>query len=487
MPAADTSGDHQWYYLTSRGLERCALPQKAVLQMLRPWTENLRVADGASARDGSGYLLVNRLGVLVFQREAQPLVLQDVQLFGDTTADTLVFDGAHVYFSLYRSTFFNKDALVTTARSPQDLNRPYLVRVSPVQQMLYPVVTYGDLQLGDGGEVTGTHFDGSRWLLSVKTTNTEETDFRYLVWQPSDALEALMPVTRSGKITIVDSTEDAYREALSVQPLAAAPERLQSLLSSIPDNFGFGVTCKAASGASPIRFESGEMLTQANAVLADDWICAVFADGTTYFNGALQRHPLVADGANVAFRLPKLPKRYFYTDFCISGDYLAVGWEERDFYKTARSGILVVDLAQVLYNKAPAVLKERVAAEESTSSDEAALVGGDGAAQISDDGVSELATQTDDDAPGTDDDAASADDGAVDDATPLPADDDGASPADGEDTSADESASVARGGTSYCDGALSSMLPGSDGGSMVPLAARTILVDVDGAATSHRG
>lgn len=352
IPAEEISGDHQWYYITSRGLERCALPQRAVLQLLRPWTENLRVSDAATSSEEIGYMLVNRLGVLVFEQSGEPVILQDVQLFGESTAENLVFDGVNPYFTLYKSTFFNKSALVSAARSEKELNRPFVVRVAPENKMLYPVVTYGDLDLADGGEVTGSFFNGDSWLVSIKTTSESETDFRYLAWKPVGELQALMPTTKPGKLEKAESTEDDYRACFAEQPLESAPERLQHLLATLPENFSYQVSYKFAGGTSAQSFVVGEeAVTQANAVLAPGWICAIFADGTSYFNGALLDRPLVADGATVAFRLPKLPKNYFYTDFCLTGDYLVVGWEERDFYKTARSGILVVDMGQLFYNK----------------------------------------------------------------------------------------------------------------------------------------
>ena len=254
--------------------------------------------------------------------------------------------------TLYKSSFFNKDASAVFGGAKPDASRPYLVRISTGNQMLYPVVTYGDLGVLDGGEVTGSCFDGSRWLLSVKTTDEEKTDFRYVSWTPNGKLESLPPFTREGKISYEYVTEEVYRSARALQSLGNAPERLRRLLSSISTAFPYDVILRASGGETESAYTNTaaeEVSSQAYAVMDDGWICAVFADGTSYFSGALAGRPLLADGATVAFRLPKLPKGYFYTNFCISGDYLITGWEERDFYKTARSGVLIVDMAQVFY------------------------------------------------------------------------------------------------------------------------------------------
>ncbi|MCR5725161.1 MAG: hypothetical protein K6G80_08770 [Treponema sp.] len=350
----DHAADHWWYYITSRGLTQCDLPQNAVLQLLRPWTENLRVSDAVTDRNGTGIVLVNRLGVLVFDADKgrDPLILQDVQLFSSTTAEHIVFDGKNPYITLYKSSFFNKDASVVYGGAKPDASRPYLVRISVANRMLYPVVTYGDLGVLDGGEVTSSYFDGSKWFLSVKTTNAEKTDFRYISWKPSASLEKLPPFTKEGKINYEYVTEDMYRATSMVQPLSNAPERLRRLLSSISADFPYEVTFRNAGTAGDYVYANTaaeDAASHAYSIMADGWICTIFADGTSYFSGALDGYPLLADGAKIAFRLPKLPKSYYYTNFCISGHQLIVGWEERDFYKTARSGVLIVDMAAVFY------------------------------------------------------------------------------------------------------------------------------------------
>ena len=117
-------------------------------------------------------------------------------------------------------------------------------------------------------------------------------------------------------------------------------------------SFDFALECKTAGGVSPRYFTTtldGDGLTHASTIISDGWICAVFSDGTTYFNGALEGRHIVNSGKNMAFRLPKLPEGYVYSSFCISGNKMAVSWEESDFYKTGRSGFLVVDLGKVLY------------------------------------------------------------------------------------------------------------------------------------------
>lgn len=340
--------DHSWYYFTNSNVVQIRLPQVSKLQSLKPWTENLRVSDANTDTNGNGFMLVNRLGVLIFEGEEEPALVHDVRLFGSSTAENLVFENNIPYFTLYRNAFFNT-AIAESANS--DENRPYLVRISQENRMLYPTLTYGDMDVHGAYEIVGTVFDGENWISAIKKTDEERTNFAYKQWKPRLALEAMQPTTKDGKITMEPSREDAFYSARAPEPFDRAPLRLQGLLRSIPDAFHFSLTCYTAGGASPRMYSHGEDGTIATALIADGWICAVFADGTTYFNGALKDREILNDGANVAFRLPKLPKDYYYTHFCISGDYFVVGWEESNFYKTGRSGILVVDMAKIFYGK----------------------------------------------------------------------------------------------------------------------------------------
>lgn len=348
---SEKAKDHEWYYFTSRGFEKTSLPQKSGLSSLKPWTETLRACDGNTDTNGNGWLIVNRLGAVLFKDGKDGVLLSDYSLFSSATASSLIFDGENPYITFSRSSFFNRDASLEE-NSNTDSNRPFLVRISPQMHSFYPAVTYGDLGLASGGEITGTRFDGKSFLCSVKKERREKTYFSYISFTSSENLESLAPYTVKGKVSVSETSEDEYRKAASPQKFKSAPLRLRKLLKSIPSSFDLAVYCKTTGGASDRLYTNSpeaEGISQAYAILADGWICAVFSDGTTYFNGALEGRNIVNSGRNTAFLLPKLPENYIYGPFCISGNKLAVAWEESDFYKTGRSGFLVVDLGRVLY------------------------------------------------------------------------------------------------------------------------------------------
>ncbi len=351
---SETSSDHLWYAFTRTGIEVCGLPQKSSIQSLLPWTENLRISDAALDDEGRGFMVINRLGILSFMPSQKPILIQDSKLFHDTTAGNLVFAGDNAYFTLYKSAFFNKslNGFTTDAQVQAEKNRSYLVRCDSSASMLFPVITYGDLGLELGEEVSGTYFDGDKWYVSIKKTSEEKTVFRYETWKAEKNLDTMSPVTREGKITLAEINEDEYRKVQLRRPFSKAPDRIKKLLKVLPQDFEYSLILHTQGGASPRQFYKGENgAILARAILTERAVCAVFPDGTTYFSGATADRQLISEGETVAFRLPKLPEDYIYTDFIISGDYLTIGWEESEFYKTGRSGILIVDLGQIFYGE----------------------------------------------------------------------------------------------------------------------------------------
>ncbi len=345
----EVTSDHKWYYFSNGSYSEIDLPQHSPILSLKPWTESVRISDGNTGKDGKGYLLVNRVGLMVFDKNAEPSFIQDYHLFSDSTAENLVFEGFTPFFTLSKNSFFNQSASSPKSKS----DAPHLVRLSQEGKLFYPSVTYGDLGIGDSSEVSETYFDGKNWYSSIKSTSSGKTEFKYIQWSASSSLSSLQPATQKGKITVKDSSESSFRSIKSPVNFSKAPSRLKDLISFLPADFDFLISCHDSGGCSPRYFFRGDSsdCERANAILAENWVCAIFGDGTTYFCGGLDGQPLINGGKTVAFRLPKLPESYSYGDFCISGNYLTVSWEENDFYKTGRSGFLSVDMKQIFENK----------------------------------------------------------------------------------------------------------------------------------------
>ena len=347
MQMEQKSSDHKWFYFSNDSYAETDLPQHSPIHSLKPWTESIRVCDGNITADGKAILLVNHLGALYFDESDTPALIQDYQLFSDSTAGNLVFESGIPFFTLVKNSFFNKTA-------SQNPNQSHIIRLSTEQKMFFPVVTYGELNIEQTGEVTGTFFDGTDWFSSVKSTKNNKVTFHYIKWKSLVDLASVQPFASTqstGSISVSEISESSYRNLVTPEDFSKAPLRLKLLLKSIPKDFDFVLTCRDAGGSSPRYFSNGldEDGMVANAIIKDNWICAVFGDGTTYFCGSLDGLPLINGGKTVAFRLPKLPSRYSYQAFALSGKYLIVAWEESDFYKTGRSGFLTVDMEKLFY------------------------------------------------------------------------------------------------------------------------------------------
>ena len=347
MQMEQKSSDHKWFYFSNDSYAETDLPQHSPIHSLKPCTESIRVCDGNITADGKAILLVNHLGALYFDESDAPALIQDYQLFSDSTAGNLVFESGIPYFTLVKNSFFNKTA-------SQNPNQSHIIRLSTEQKMFFPVVTYGELNIEQTGEVTGTFFDGTDWFSSVKSTKNNKVTFHYIKWKSLVDLASVQPFASTqstGSISVSEISESSYRNLVTPEEFSKAPLRLKLLLKSIPKDFDFVLTCRDAGGSSPRYFSNGldEDGMVANAIIKDNWICAVFGDGTTYFCGSLDGLPLINGGKTVAFRLPKLPSRYSYQAFALSGKYLIVAWEESDFYKTGRSGFLTVDMEKLFY------------------------------------------------------------------------------------------------------------------------------------------
>lgn len=352
MQMEQKSGDHKWFCFSNDSFSETDLPQHSQINSLKPWTESVRICDANTSADGKALFLVNHLGALYFDETDNPVLIQDWQLFSDSTAGNLVFENGNPYFTLVKNSFFNRNA----RNSQKNQSQSHIIRLSLEQKMFFPVVTYQDLEIEANGEVTGTYFDGSDWVSSVKSTENNKVSFHYIKWKSLVDLSTVRPFSKKGdssSIKVSEISESSYRNLVTPEDFSKAPPRLKLLLKSIPKDFNFTLTCRDFGGTSPRYFSSGDDddSTVSNAIIKDNWVCAVFADGTTYFSGSLDGFPLINHGKTVAFRLPKLPPRYTYQAFAISGKFLIVAWEESDFYKTGRAGFLTVDMEKLFYTK----------------------------------------------------------------------------------------------------------------------------------------
>ncbi len=359
---------HSWYYLTNTGFEETDAPENSPLVIKKPWTESVRISGigqtasiDSSPEEGSpkAFALVNHLGVIQFTQEKAGL-FSDAYLFKDVTTDGIVFMNGNPVFSLYKNNIFNE-----TSSENKKKNISVLVQFDTKSQAFFPILTTESLRLSPTSQVSDFYWDGTSWYYCIKDAKDNKTEFSYLVWKPQSSLLLISPEDirldaedkkdRNVKITLQNSSEKEFRKNKEQLEFSRAPERVKKLLSCLPDDFGFTIECKTASGPSPRYYKKNaqdtDSVMEGKVQLSDSWVAAIFKDGTMYFSGALYEKRILNNSKPVALRLPRLPEGFCYTDFGISGTTLYAAWEENSFYETGRAGFLSVDLGKVLYNE----------------------------------------------------------------------------------------------------------------------------------------
>lgn len=341
----ETVSSHQFYYFTDNGYEKIDKPQNAPSSLPKPWTEATRISCATNS-DNTGYALVNRKGILKFS-DANIEFIKDLGIFERRTADNLVFYAKTPVFLVYKSSFFNSSI-------DQKGQNPFLIQFNSEQSLFFPIVNIENLNLNKSSQVVDYLWDGQFWTCCIKDTSQEKIDFSYLTFQPKETLLSITPMTAQKNLFVSETNVNAFRNIKKSQTFDKAPERIKTLLKTVPENLAF--TCKlyTNAGHSPRTFIHSKHNAETtdfsvSAILSDSWSCAVFADGTTFFNGALYDRQILNSGKTLAIKLPKLAPGFIYSDFAISGTTMYIAWEESDFYQTKRSGFLSVDLAQALY------------------------------------------------------------------------------------------------------------------------------------------
>lgn len=342
---------YTWYYLDTSGMYTANSVRAVPGVAQRPWTEAVRISCASVASDAgdsapTAYAIVNRSGVLVFNG-ADATLYPDVSLFSGNTAGNIVFYNNTPFFSIYKSTFFNE------SQDSGQTFHPFLAQFSPAAKISSPSLAIENLGMTRESQVVDFVWNGTEWVCSVKTVSGERTIFSYLTWQPTVDILSLTPNMASNSLLINETTQDDFRALKMPDNFENAPLRLYELLSHIPDEVSFYVTCYTTGGHSPryyIKQKHGDttLPLSAESCISETWICVVFQDGTVYMNGALYDKPLMNDGNPVAFKLPRLPAGFVYGSCVITDTTLYVAWEETAFYQTGRSGFTCVDLNSIL-------------------------------------------------------------------------------------------------------------------------------------------
>lgn len=343
---------HTWYYFSGASFFNIDTPYNAPQILKKPWTESIRISSSLSVKNDSKeydvYFTVNRSGLLIAKPSLpkKAVLAGDTQLFSKLTAGSLVCVDGFPVFHTYRNSFFSsKDKTIE--------NLPFLVQFHPETSIFLPLLYTKDLQVMDEAQVTDVQYTAGIWVASVKTETNDKTKFDYINFFSYEPLVQFSPAKRNIVLETNTISAGEYRKMLTPAPFASAPARLKELYKRLPVNFPFYASVALPDGGSAVTYLRGSAETDtplpSQALLADTFSLAIFADGTCFFAGALPNNHILANGDPVAFRLPKLPNGFTYGNIGVSGTTLYISWEEGSFYETGRSGFLTVDLKEILY------------------------------------------------------------------------------------------------------------------------------------------
>ncbi|MCR4939585.1 MAG: hypothetical protein K5930_05695 [Treponemataceae bacterium] len=361
---ADAPDTHKWYYLTKDGYTETKHPSQAPKAVSKLWTDAVRLSSAAQ-KDGSAFFLINTKGLLIVDGSGKLTVKTDLKLFPEKTAGNLVIAGKNPIFHLYENTVLELEADPESINTQRLEDIPFLAMYNTENGTFFPGPDRNTFKFAETSEVTQVYFDGEEIYLSVKNSTEKKNDFSYYRMKMPDQLADFILSSRnrsSSSYNLEEIDEDAFEEKLTPQPFIGAPERLRKLLDVIPEDFPFSVTLtgSAVENETPrtwINNDSPEALLEtgiytqtANAIIENDYIMALFPDGTGYFSGCLPGKHIMNKGKPFCFILPELPQDFVYGVIALSGTTLTAAWEENSFYETGRAGFIVIDLGSVFYD-----------------------------------------------------------------------------------------------------------------------------------------
>ncbi len=339
--------EHEWFYFANGTYVKTKSPLLTPSILAKPWTESLRVSSTIHI-DDTAYFLVNHLGLLRFDSNAVDggiRLFTDKSIFTNTTTGSLFTLEDSPVFSVYQNSFFN--ASVET----EDL---FLVEFRPESGFFIPALNTTDFVLPANSQAVNVEYDGKEWIAAFKSEQDEKVLFNYLRFYAYEPLLSLIPEKRKSVLFSEPISSDSFLQENGFKEFSNAPKALNELLSRLPKTLSFTITASVAHSGTPSTWihqgttGSPEDL-QAQATITDSYALAVFADGTSYFAGALKDKYIVNGGRPIAFKLPPLPTNFTYTHATIAGNRLYVAWEETNLYETKRSGFLTADLEGIFY------------------------------------------------------------------------------------------------------------------------------------------
>jgi hypothetical protein len=325
-----------WYVLDAGRFAPLAggpLPSAPAPAML-PWTAQERVA-GFARLGAAVYAAVNGQGVAAVTVDGDGArfdYLYDKAVFRGRTFKTLIAEGGALLCHVY------KDALFDVPGG--DAAAPNLVRMRPGAQGFEMDFVRTSLQAAEPGwqpvSVVRVRADQAAvlYLIEWKRAAADTVEFAYTSLDLSTGREAR--ITR-------EEFRAAYRaEALdgfAPRPGSAADLLVSRIAAETPAGQYLHVEVEGSGGPRHfVRLPAGggeSALTVTVVEVGGDALALVP-------DGALLR---ARGGVVSSARMPALPQGYVYTGFAALGDTIVASWEQADFFKVGRAGLVVARAA----------------------------------------------------------------------------------------------------------------------------------------------
>ena len=323
-----------WYIATGTGLVP-AFPDYAKSKSsatedqvgdYAPWTEKISFTD-FFIEDNKLYLFTNKAGISVFSPESESPQKEKFTDFypfpgeiSERTCGTLFTvqnsgtGEKPVFFNVYRNTIFSDNQ--------PEANLPGIYRYFPENQTITPVFTPEDYGLPGAAQAVDVS-SGENPGICFKTSTPLKVEFDYIKLENFNG----------ESFSIKKISEGDFKSSFEQKPESELPSGIKTFLEE--NAYGFaGLTLMENNTKT---FYTGNSIDGKDCFVYMDGekTFVLFSDGTFFLDSG------IPGKEEYSFKLPLFSEKAVYTGGIVIGDTIICLWEERDFYKVGRTGLLI--------------------------------------------------------------------------------------------------------------------------------------------------
>lgn len=323
-----------WYIATGTGLVP-AFPDYALTEPLSmekpgedyaPWTEKISFSD-FFIMDDKLYLFTNKAGISVFSPETEnqengkftEFYPFPAEISGRTCGPLFSVQNSGtgekpLFFTVYRNTIFSEDL-------PEE-NLPGIYRYFPETHTITPAFTPEDYGLPGAAQAVDVS-SGENPGICFKTSTPLKVEFDYIKLENFNG----------ESFSIKKISEGDFKSSFEQKPESELPSGIKTFLEE--NAYGFaGLTLMENNTKTFYTGNSGDG-KDCFVYIDGEKTFVLFSDGTFFLDSGIQTKE------KYSFKLPLFSEKATYTGGVIIGNTIICLWEERDFYKVGRTGLLI--------------------------------------------------------------------------------------------------------------------------------------------------